>query len=105
MSAVCYNLLKEGKEANYIQTGFWGKKAVGEASKYCRPNMVIESPAGGPLNIPDHSEWNIKKDASYTYYVENETTVGAEWLDFPYHLFEDQVIVADMSSSLGYRKI
>jgi phosphoserine aminotransferase len=105
MSAVCYNLLKDGKEANYVVSGFWSNKAVLEAEKYCRPNYVINCPPSGQACIPDESTWKVDRDASYTYFCDNETTQGAEFIEFPFHLFEGQVMVADMSSTLGYKKI
>lgn len=106
MSATIFNLLKEGGTANYCPHGWWSQKAVTEARKYMDPNLVIDLPASGAVTIPPESEWKINPDASYTYFVENETINGTEFLDFPFHLFpKDMIFVADMSSSLGSKKV
>mmetsp|Transcript_18296 Transcript_18296/g.21968 ORF Transcript_18296/g.21968 Transcript_18296/m.21968 type:complete len:444 (-) Transcript_18296:1181-2512(-) len=104
MSAVCFNLLKEGRGANYLTSGHWSRKATEEAHKYCKPTVTIDN-KDNPCSIPEESTWSIDSHASYTYYCENETIHGVEFREFPFEKFGEQLIVCDMSSSLGYRRV
>lgn len=58
--------------------------------------------------LTDPRTWKIDKDASYLHVCVNETVHGFELTEenFPWHVFpEDMVVIGDMSSCIGSRKI
>jgi len=102
-SMVPMNLLKGKKTADYINTGYWSKKAIAEAKRYCEVNIAA---TGEPMNfttIPPPSEWSLNPDAAYVHYTPNETIGGVEFHEIPD--VGNVPLVADMSSTLLSRPI
>ncbi len=107
-SAICQNLLGDNAEAsaNYLTTGTWSESAVKEAKKYCNANEVANNIKDKYAFIKPAEEWNIKQDATYFHYCDNETIQGFEFTDFPFHVIpEKQLVVCDMSSNFCSKKI
>ncbi|EDO41466.1 predicted protein [Nematostella vectensis] len=96
-SAVPLNIMKEGGSADYIVTGAWSAKAVKEAEKYGKVNLVLPKTSTYD-SIPDPSQWTLNPDASYVYYCENETVHGVEF-DFVPET-NGVPLVCDMSSNI-----
>lgn len=97
------NLLRGKESADYVNTGQWSKKAISEAKKYCKVNVVASSEADNFNNIPAFSEWKCNPDAAYLHYTPNETIGGVE---FHWTPASDEVpLVADMSSNILSRPI
>ncbi|XP_046857585.1 phosphoserine aminotransferase-like isoform X2 [Xenia sp. Carnegie-2017] len=95
-SFVPMNLMKEGGSADYLVTGTWSSKAAVEGAKHGKVNYVFPKPK--TFNgIPDVSEWNFDKDASYVYYCDNETVQGVEFNFIPET--NGVPLVCDMSSN------
>lgn len=101
-SAVPMNLLGERRAADYVYTGSWSKKAIGEAKKYCQVNVAA---SGEPdlMHVPEQSEWQLSADAAYVHITPNETISGVEYHCLPE--VGDKPLVADMSSTLLSRPI
>jgi phosphoserine aminotransferase len=102
-SAVPLNLGAEGAVADYVNTGSWSKKAIGEARRYVRVNVVADAADSGYNTIPQVSGWELSREASYLHYTPNETIGGVE-----FHFVPDvgaTPLVADMSSTLLSRPI
>ena len=102
-SAVPLNLGAEGAVADYVNTGSWSKKAIGEARRYVRVNVVADAADSGYNTIPQVSGWKLSREASYLHYTPNETIGGVE-----FHFVPDvgaTPLVADMSSTLLSRPI
>ena len=51
-AAVPMNLLRGKSRADYILTGAWGKKAIGDARKYCEVNVAASSESRKFSTIP-----------------------------------------------------
>jgi phosphoserine aminotransferase len=102
MSMVPLNLAADGATADYVQTGSWGKKAAGEARKFCCVNLAADSSAENFTYIPDEVEWNRSDDAAFLHITSNETISGVE---FHYVPKSSVPIVADMSSTILSRPI
>ncbi|MFQ5468966.1 MAG: 3-phosphoserine/phosphohydroxythreonine transaminase [Gammaproteobacteria bacterium] len=102
-SMVPLNLLGEKKKADYINTGMWSKKAIGEAKRYCDVNIAASSEADGFTSIPDFSSWRLDPEAAYVHYTPNETIGGVEFDWIPET--GDVPLVADMSSTILSRPI
>ena len=94
------------KSANFLVTGHWSNECRKEASKFCDANIVSDSAENNFTLIDDPVEWNIKPDAAFFHYCDNETANGLELVDFPYQMVpQSQILIADMSSSIATRRI
>jgi phosphoserine aminotransferase len=77
------NLLGEKKSADYINTGQWSKKAIGEAKKLGGVNVAASSEANGFTSIPPCAQWKLDPNAAYLHYTANETIGGVEFHSIP----------------------
>jgi phosphoserine aminotransferase len=102
-ASVPLNLAPPGATTDYVLTGSWGKKAVGEAERYATVNIAADSSGSGFTTIPDPSGWRVSQDAAYLHYTPNETIVGVEFHYVPE--VSDAPLVADMSSTILSRPI
>ncbi len=97
-SMVPLNFLRPGQTADYVITGFWGKKALTEARRCGNINVIYTSADGGYRTTPEQAELNFSPDARYVHYVANETIEGVE---FQYDIDAGGIpIVCDMSSNI-----
>ena len=101
-AGVPLNLATPDSVVDYVNTGSWSKKAIGEAKHYARVNVAAD--AGEPyVSIPPVAGWKRTPDAAYLHYTPNETIGGVE-----YHWTPDTgdvPLVADMSSNIMSRPI
>jgi phosphoserine aminotransferase len=102
MAMTPLNLTAAGDTADYVVTGSWGKKAAGEAAKFCQANTVADGADKNFTYIPDESSWRRSDKAAYLHYVPNETIAGVEFHFIP---GGDVPLVADMSSTILSRPI
>lgn len=89
------NLMKN-KEADYIITGQWAKKAAQEAEKYGKVNRVASSADKTFSYIPDCSDLPISENADYVYICENNTIYGTKFKELPNT--KGKLLVSDISS-------
>jgi phosphoserine aminotransferase len=102
-AAVPMNLLGDNKNADYINTGAWSKKAIAEARRYCDVTVAATTEAEKFTTTPDQSTLKLSASAAYVHYTPNETIGGVE---FPYIPdCGDVPLVADLSSSILSRPI
>lgn len=94
-AAVPMNLMKN-KEADYIVTGQWAKKAAEEAKKYGKVNIVASSADKTFSYIPDCKGLPISENADYVYICENNTIYGTKYKELPDT--KGKLLVADVSS-------
>lgn len=97
------NLSAAGDTVDYLQTGTWSKKAVGEARRFANVNVAADGQAGNFTAIPPVAEWRLSDNAAYLHYTPNETIHGVE-----FHFVPDAgetPLVADMSSTILSRPI
>src|SRR5215203_1096719 len=101
-AAVPMNLAAPGAVADYVNTGAWSKKAIGEARRYVKVNVAAD--AGGSYSgVPSETQWQRSADAAYLHYTPNETIGGVE---FPFIPDSGEVpLVADMSSTILSRPV
>ena len=102
MSMAPMNLAAADDTVDYVITGSWGKKAAGEARKFCYVNVAGDSSDRNFTYIPDESSWQRSDDAAYLHITPNETIAGVEFHFVP---SGDTPIVADMSSTILSRPI
>ena len=96
-SAIPMNLMKN-KEADFIITGQWAKKAYKEASRYGKANIIASSEDKTFTYIPDCSDLNISENADYVYVCYNNTIYGTKYQQVPDT--KGKILVADMSSCI-----
>ena len=94
-AAIPMNLMKN-KEADYIITGQWAKKAYQEAKLYGTANAIASSADKTFSYIPDCSDLPISENADYVYICENNTIYGTKFHTLPNTKGKD--LVADVSS-------
>lgn len=92
------NLATPEQCADYIVTGAWSEKAIGEARHFVQPQVAASSEAEGFRTIPARSQWRLRDDAAYVHIVSNETIHGVEYHDVPD--VGAVPLVADMSSNI-----
>ena len=101
-AAVPLNLSSAGQTVDYVNTGAWSKKAIGEARRLA--TVAVAADAGEPYcSIPAFASWTHSADAAYLHYTPNETIGGVE-----FHRVPDAghvPLVADMSSTILSRPI
>jgi len=102
MAMAPLNLCGPGDTADYLVTGSWGKKAAGEAQKFCNVNIAADASDRNFTYIPEESSWQRSDDAAYLHYTPNETIAGVEYNFVP---GGDVPLVADMSSNILSRAI
>jgi len=91
------NLMKKGK-ADFVNTGYWSKKAIGEARKYGKVNIVASSEDENFSYIPELNPDTFSKDADYFYITTNNTIYGTRYTKLPET--GNVPLVADMSSNI-----
>jgi phosphoserine aminotransferase len=101
-SAIPMNLARADASTDYINTGAWSKKALGEARHYCKVNVAADAAASNYTTVPPRAEWKLTPGAAYLHYTPNETIGGVE---FPFVPQVDAPLVADMSSTILSRPI
>ena len=73
------NLLRGKDRADYVATGYWSKKAIAEAKRYCRVNVAASTEDAGFTCTPKRETWKLDPGAAYVHITTNETIEGVEW--------------------------
>ncbi|MCA1901563.1 MAG: 3-phosphoserine/phosphohydroxythreonine transaminase, partial [Candidatus Hydrogenedens sp.] len=81
-SMLAMNFLNGGT-ADYINTGSWASKAMGEAKKHGTVREAWSGKAENYVRIPLSSEISISTDAKYVHFTSNETIQGIEFFNEP----------------------
>jgi len=102
-SAIPLNLTTPESTVDYINTGAWSKKAIGEAKRLTKVNVAADESASNYSTTPAQGALRLTPGATYVHYTPNETIGGVE---FGYVPATDGVpLVADMSSTILSRPI
>ena len=98
------NLLGPGQSADYVNTGTWSKKAIGEAKIVGQVRVAGTGEVNGAFTrIPSQSELKLDPNAAYVHITSNNTIMGTQ-----YHAYPDTgavPLVADMSSDILCRPV
>ena len=97
------NLLRGRSSADYVNTGQWSTKAIGEARKYCNVNVAASAEAENFTHVPQQTEWKLDPRAAYVHITSNETIGGVEFHWIPET--GDVPLVTDASSHILSRPI
>jgi phosphoserine aminotransferase len=83
-SMIPANLLRDsGKTAQYLVTGSWSKKAIGEARKEGDVQAAFDGSASNFDRVPTAADYQVPEDAAYLYYCSNETIHGVQFQNDP----------------------
>jgi phosphoserine aminotransferase len=97
-SAIPLNLAAADSTVDYVNTGAWSKKAIGEAKRLAKVNVAADESASSYCCVPERGTLKLTPGAAYVHYTPNETIGGVE---FPYVPETGGVpLVADMSSTI-----
>lgn len=91
------NLLLPGQTADYTDSGSWASKAIEEAVKVGKINIVAACGNEIPTRVPEAAELALTPGAAYLHITSNETISGAQWKTFP---TAECPLVGDMSSDI-----
>ena len=64
---------------DYLCTGYWSRKVVGEAERSARLRLVWSGAESDYRRLPRDEELNFAPDAPYLHYVSNETVEGLQF--------------------------
>ncbi len=103
-AAVPLNLAGASASADYVNTGAWSKKAIGEAKRLVgKVNVVADEAAAKYTTVPQADSLRASAGSAFLHYTPNETIGGVE---FPYVPDTQGVpLVADMSSNILSRPL
>lgn len=97
------NFAFDGKEANYINTGQWSKKAISEAKKIGKTvHVAASSEDRNFCYVPKN--WQLSDKPSYLHITTNNTIFGTEWKTDP-AAPAGIPLIADMSSNFMSKPI
>ncbi len=97
------NLLRGKTSIDFVHTGEWSKKTIGEAKKYATANIVASAEDKNFTFVPKQTAWKLNKEAAYVHICSNETIGGVEYHWTPQT--GDVPLVADMSSNILSREL
>ncbi len=90
------------RTAAYVNTGAWAKKAIADAKKVGKVEVIWDGSDNKFMSLPAVSDLDIPGDATYLHMTSNETIGGIQFQDWP---DTDVPIVADMSSDIMSRPL
>jgi phosphoserine aminotransferase len=94
------NLLDSNASADYTDTGVWANKALKEAKKFGKVNVVCSSKETTYDHIP--KDFQQTSGATYLHVTSNNTIYGTQWKEFPN---ANTYLVCDMSSDILSRSV
>lgn len=100
-SLVPLNLLGKADRADYVETGYWSRKNICEASRYCGVSVAASSADTCFDRMPE--AWRLDPRAAYCHITSNETANGVQFHAIPDT--GDLPLVADMTSDFLSRPV
>ncbi len=99
--------LSMGQTVNFVVTGSWSQKSLGEARKYCTATEAANTRNNGHTTLPEPASWQLSDKPAYVHICSNETINGVEYHALPdlKALGCDAPLVVDFSSHVASRPI
>ncbi len=92
------NIGKEGGLVQFINTGAWSKKAITEAKRFKKVEVLASSEDSTFSYIPDVASIEVNPNADYIYITSNNTIYGTAYHNLPDT--KGVPLIADMSSCI-----
>ena len=96
--------LMAGAPGVYVVTGSWGEKALAEARRIGRAELVWSGAGGGYRSVPDLREVEVPSMVAYLHVTSNETIQGVELPD-GFEPADGPPVVCDASSDFLARPV
>jgi phosphoserine aminotransferase len=90
------NLFRKSGKADFVHTGNWSKRAIDDAKRYGKVNVIATSEDKNFSYIPELNKPQFDKDADYFYICSNNTIEGTKFPETPDT--GNVPLVSDMSS-------
>lgn len=97
-SMIPLNLMHRYKQAAYVHTGSWSKKAIQEAEKIGTVSVVASSENDRFTSIPEFNLTLLSQEIDYMHITTNNTIEGTRYINIP--TTGKIPLVADMSSNI-----
>lgn len=97
------NLLRGHDTIDFVNTGQWSSKAIGQAGAFARAHVAASSADRNFSYVPAREDWRLTPQAAYLHLCLNETIGGVEIFDTPD--VGTVPLVADISSTFLSRPI
>ena len=98
------NFLPVGGSADYVMTGVWSEKALGEAKLVGKPRVAVTTANDEKkyVRVPKPAEVKVDPQAAYLHFTSNNTIFGTQFFAYP----EPGAVplICDMSSDFLWRK-
>jgi phosphoserine aminotransferase len=95
-----------GRRAQYVVTGSWGQKAVTEARRIGRADVIWDGADDGYASVPELTALSFDDGAAYAHVTSNETIGGVEFPPgFERGMARGPALVCDASSDFLSRPI
>ncbi len=93
----------QNKPTSYIDSGVWASKAISEAKRLGKVNVVASSKDKNYCYIPAVKDEMIPADSAYVHYTSNNTIFGTEYRSEP--ASNNLPLICDASSDFMSRKV
>jgi len=97
-AAIPLNLFSSNRSADYVNTGAWSKKAIAEARRYGKVEVIASSEDQNFNYIPSLTAASYSADADYIHITSNNTIYGTCYPTLPD--VGNATLVCDMSSDI-----
>lgn len=94
------NLARTCRHCDYVESGYWSRRAIEEASTCCNVQVVAR---GTATALPQSETWRRSEDAAYCHFTSNESADGLQFHEFPCEGVAP--LVADMTGDFLTRPI
>lgn len=94
------NLARVGWHCDYVESGYWSRRAIEEAASWWDVRVIASGAAG---RVPNFDEWRRNSDAAYCHFTSNESADGLQFHEFPQG--GKAPLVADMTGDFLTRPI
>jgi phosphoserine aminotransferase len=95
--------IMQGNPGDYILTGSWGKKAMGQAKTQGQTNVIWDGADSKYSTLPTADQLTCSENAAYVHITSNETIEGVQFADEPE--VGDTPLVCDSSSDILCRPV
>ncbi len=97
------NFLDSSSSCDFVVSGSWAKKAMADAKKVGKVNVVFDGAADKFTTLPDPKSVKPSQGSRYLHITSNETIGGVQWQEFPDT--GSVPLIADMSSDILSRPV
>ncbi len=103
-AALPLNLCEPGQVADYVETGFWSKRAHDEGAKQ-GPATLFRGVAPDGVSLVTPAEWKISNNSCFVHFCASETIDSFEFFSEPEISNTKVPLVGDFTSTILSRRI